>query len=99
MAIVVAAPLLLLALYYWASKDSGVDREIAKERFRAEQELHGCAAPARTQARPLVTTSKLSGFPIRQRQNMLRIDGLAGITEARKLSQQHPVIFGTVHFA
>ena len=40
MAIVVAAPLLLLALYYWASKDSGVDREIAKERFRAEQELH-----------------------------------------------------------
>ena len=38
-AIVVAAPLLLLALYYCASKDSGVDREIAKERFRAEQEL------------------------------------------------------------
>jgi len=38
MAIVVAAPLLLLALY-WASKDSGVDREIAKERFRAVQEL------------------------------------------------------------
>ena len=32
-------PLLLLALYYWASKDSGVDGEIAKERFRAEQEL------------------------------------------------------------
>jgi len=38
-AIVVAAPLLLLGLYYWASKDSGVDREIAKKRFRAEQEL------------------------------------------------------------
>ncbi len=38
-AIVVAVPLLLLALYYWASKDPGVDREIAKERFRAEQEL------------------------------------------------------------
>jgi hypothetical protein len=37
--IVVAAPLLLLALYRWASKDPGVDREIAKERFRAEQEL------------------------------------------------------------
>ncbi len=38
-AIVVAATLLVLALYYWASKDSGVDREIAKERFQAEQEL------------------------------------------------------------
>ena len=38
-AIVVAATLLVLALYYWASKDSGVDREIAKKRFRAEQEL------------------------------------------------------------
>jgi len=38
-AIVVAAPLLLFGLYYWASKDPGVDREIAKERFRAEQEL------------------------------------------------------------
>ncbi len=38
-AFLVAIPLLLLALYYWASKDSGVNREIAKERFRAEQEL------------------------------------------------------------
>ena len=39
MAIVVVVPLLLLGLYYWASKDSGVEREIAKDRFRAEQEL------------------------------------------------------------
>jgi hypothetical protein len=38
-AIVVAIPFLLLGLYYWASKDRGVDREIAKEHFRAEQEL------------------------------------------------------------
>jgi len=38
-AIVVAATLLVLALYYWASKDPGVDREIARERFRAGQEL------------------------------------------------------------
>ena len=38
-AIFVAAPLLLLALYRWASKDPGVDRQIAKERFQAEQEL------------------------------------------------------------
>ncbi len=38
-AILVAAPLLLLGLYRWASKDPGVDREDAKEGFRAEQEL------------------------------------------------------------
>ena len=38
-AIVVVVALLLFGLYRWASKDPGVDREIAKERFRAEQEL------------------------------------------------------------
>jgi hypothetical protein len=38
-AIVVAIPFLLFEFYYWASKDPGVEREIAKERFRAEQEL------------------------------------------------------------
>jgi len=37
-AIVVAVPLLLFGLYYWASEDPGVEREDAKERFRAEQE-------------------------------------------------------------
>ena len=39
MAIVVAIPFLLIGLYYWVSKDPGVEREISKERFRAEQEL------------------------------------------------------------
>jgi len=38
-AIVVAIPFLLIGLYYWVSKDPGVEREISKERFRAEQEL------------------------------------------------------------
>ncbi len=38
-AIVVAIPFLLLGFYDWASKDPGVEHDIAKERFRAEQEL------------------------------------------------------------
>jgi len=28
-------------LFRWASSDEGIDRELAKERFRAEQELRG----------------------------------------------------------
>jgi hypothetical protein len=40
-AAVVAIPLLLIGVYRWASKDPGVEREIAKEQFRAEQELRG----------------------------------------------------------
>jgi hypothetical protein len=38
---VLVAPFLLYALFRWASSDPGVDRELAKERFRAEQELRG----------------------------------------------------------
>jgi hypothetical protein len=38
-AIIVAIPSLLFVLYYWLSKDPGVEREISKESFRAEQEL------------------------------------------------------------
>ena len=33
--------LLLFGLFHWASKDPGIDREIAKQRFQAEQELRG----------------------------------------------------------
>jgi hypothetical protein len=39
MAIVVTIFFLLLGLYYWASKDPSIDREISKDQFRAEQEL------------------------------------------------------------
>ena len=38
-AVVIAIPFLLFGIYRWASGDPGVDREIAKEGFRAEQEL------------------------------------------------------------
>jgi len=37
-AFVLVIPFLFYGLYCWASKDPGIDREIAKERFRAEQE-------------------------------------------------------------
>ena len=33
--------LLLYGLFRWASSDEGIDRELAKERFRAEQEFRG----------------------------------------------------------
>jgi hypothetical protein len=56
-AIVVATPLLLLALFYWASKDHGVDREIARERFQAKQELRWLRRSSGNVARPLAATS------------------------------------------
>jgi hypothetical protein len=34
----IAIPFLLFGLFRWASSDPGIDREIAKDRFRAEQE-------------------------------------------------------------
>jgi hypothetical protein len=37
-AVLLVVPLLLFGLFYWASGDPGIDREIAKDRFRAEQE-------------------------------------------------------------
>lgn len=36
-AIAGAIPLLLYGLFRWASADSGIDADIANERFRAEQ--------------------------------------------------------------
>ncbi len=36
---VLVAPFLLYGLFRWASSDEGIDRELAKERFQAEQEL------------------------------------------------------------
>jgi len=37
----VAVLFLLYGLFRWASKDPGIDREIAKQRFQAEQDLKG----------------------------------------------------------
>jgi hypothetical protein len=38
---VLVTPFLLYGLFRWASADEGIDRELSKERFRAEQELRG----------------------------------------------------------
>jgi hypothetical protein len=37
-AFVLAIPFLLYGLFRWASADPGIERDIAKDRFRAEQE-------------------------------------------------------------
>ena len=42
LALVVLVTLFLLyGLFRWASSDEGVERELSRERFRAEQELRG----------------------------------------------------------
>jgi hypothetical protein len=38
---VFVTPFLLYGLFRWASADEGIDRELSKERFWAEQELRG----------------------------------------------------------
>ena len=38
---VLVTPFLLYGLFRWASADEGIDRELSKERFLAEQELRG----------------------------------------------------------
>ncbi len=37
--VVLVTPFLLYGLFRWASSDEGIERELSKERFRAEQEL------------------------------------------------------------
>ena len=39
--VVLATPFLVYGLLRWASSHEGIDRELSKERFRAEQELRG----------------------------------------------------------
>ena len=39
--VTVAVLFLVYGLFRWASKDPGIDREIAKQRFQAEQDLRG----------------------------------------------------------
>jgi hypothetical protein len=39
--VVLVTPFLLYGLFRWASSDEGVERELSKERFRAEQESRG----------------------------------------------------------
>lgn len=37
-AVVFVVPILFYGFFRWASSDPGIDREIARDRFRAEQE-------------------------------------------------------------
>ena len=39
--IAASVPFLLYGLFRWASADAGIDAEIAKERYRAEQDWRG----------------------------------------------------------
>ena len=39
--IAASVPFLLYGLFRWASADPGIDAEIAKERYRAEQDWRG----------------------------------------------------------
>ena len=39
--VLLVTPFLLYGVFRWASSDEGIERELSKERFRAEQELRG----------------------------------------------------------
>ena len=39
--VLLVTPFLLYGLFRWASSDEGIERELSRERFRAEQELRG----------------------------------------------------------
>ncbi len=41
LAFLIAIPFLLLGLYRWASKDPGVEREVAHRQFQEIQDLRG----------------------------------------------------------
>ncbi len=45
---VLVVPFLFYRLFRWASSDPGIDREIAKDRFRAEQESRALQRSSRT---------------------------------------------------
>lgn len=46
--VVLVVPILFFGLFLWASQDPGIDREIAKDRFRAEQEYRGLRRSGRS---------------------------------------------------
>lgn len=48
-AVVLVVPFLFYGLYLWASGDPGVEREIAKESFRAQQESRGLRRSGRSE--------------------------------------------------
>ena len=52
-ALVIAIPFLLFGLYYWASKDPGVGREIAYKQFRKIHELRGLRRSGYSDSAPI----------------------------------------------
>jgi hypothetical protein len=64
LAVAVAIPLFLFSLFRWASADPEIDREISRERFRAQQEMrwlrrsHANGPPAASDRQPLSGTTK-----------------------------------------
>ena len=55
----VAVLFLLYGLFRWASKDPGIDREIAKQRFLAEQDLRGLHRSSGSGATPTQDSDRL----------------------------------------
>jgi len=53
LAFVIAIPVLLLWLYWWASDDPGVEREIASRRFQEIHELRGLRRSGYVDATPI----------------------------------------------
>ena len=47
--LVLFIPFFLYGLFRWASSDEGIDRELSKERFRAEQEERGLRRSGRSE--------------------------------------------------
>ena len=57
--VTVAVVFLLFGLFHWASKDPGIDREIAKQRFQAEQDLRGLHRSGGSGATPTQDSDRL----------------------------------------
>ena len=51
---------LVYGLFRWASKDPGIDREVAKQRFQAEQDLRGQLRSGGSGSTPTQDSDRLS---------------------------------------
>ncbi len=57
--IVLTVAVLFYGVFRWASKDPGIDREIAKQRFLAEQDLRGLHRSSGSGATPTQDSDRL----------------------------------------
>jgi len=60
---VLMIPALFYGIYRWASSDLGIKREIAKERFRAEQELRWLRRSGENAGAPSSVRLSILSFP------------------------------------